>query len=56
LELQRSELTENLTSMEQTLSSVRQQLNDAQTEVHLPSTYSLFVFNYIMYMRNLIKV
>jgi len=45
LELERSELSENLAATEQTLSSVRQQLNDAQTEVHLSSTYSLSVFD-----------
>jgi len=49
LELEKSELNENLSAMEQTLSSVRQQLNDAQTEVHLPSpTLCLSLISYIV--------
>ena len=39
VELERSELTEKLSAAEETLTSVRQQLNDAQSEVSL-----LFVF------------
>ena len=45
MELERSELTETLSTIEQTLMSVRQQLNDAQSEVSAVSVLCLLILS-----------